>query len=379
MDFQQQSELHAQVQYRLIEELSAAHKRLQEYNQQLEAKVTERTLELSTALEHLKATQQELVQAEKMAALGQLVAGIAHEINTPLGAIRASVGNIKKGLHDSIEQLPQVFKRLSEERQEDFFALVNCAIQTYNTFSSREERQLKKVLIAQLQEHHLEDAENIGNMLINIGIYDGIEAYLPLFKESEITFLLKVAYNLSRQQKNTNNIELAVEKAAKMVFALKSYVHVGQAQQMVPTNMMENIEVVLTLYHNQLKQGIEVIKHYEPVPLVTAYPDELNQVWSNLLHNSLHAMNNRGTLEIRVFKQDNSVVVNLTDSGHGIPENIKNQIFQPFFTTKPSGEGSGLGLDIVKKVIDKHAGQITFESQPGKTTFSVRLPVEYIS
>jgi signal transduction histidine kinase len=126
---------------------------------------------------------------------------------------------------------------------------------------------------------------------------------------------------------------------------------------------------------DQLKQGIEVIKHYAEVPAIAAYPDELNQVWSNLLHNSIHAMNNKGTLEIRICKQDNLVVVNITDSGHGIPEDLRDRIFQPFFTTKPRGEGSGLGLDIVKKVIEQHGGQITFDSRPGLTTFSVKLPI----
>ena len=261
------SELHAQVQYRLIEELSEAHRRLQEYNQQLEAKVEERTRELSETLEHLKATQQELVQSEKMAALGQLVAGIAHEVNTPLGAIRASIENIKKGLKESIEQLPQVFILLSKERQNDFFTLVAQAVETKGK-SSREERKAKKALIAQLKDQQIEHADKIGNALINMGVLHQIEPYLALFQEPEILFILKVAHNLSRQQKNSNNIELAVEKASKIVFSLKSYAHFEHSHEMTKTHIAENLEIVLTLYHNQLKQGIEVIKHYEEVPMI---------------------------------------------------------------------------------------------------------------
>ncbi|NJN86142.1 MAG: GHKL domain-containing protein [Leptolyngbyaceae cyanobacterium SL_7_1] len=131
----------------------------------------------------------------------------------------------------------------------------------------------------------------------------------------------------------------------------------------------------MTIYHNSLKHGIEVIKHYEPVPQILGYPDELNQVWTNLVHNAIQAMNNQGTLTIRLFQQGEAVVVQFTDSGCGIPPEIQLKIFDPFFTTKPVGEGSGMGLSIVKRIIDRHQGDITLKSQQGHTTFSVSLPM----
>jgi len=105
------------------------------------------------------------------------------------------------------------------------------------------------------------------------------------------------------------------------------------------------------------------------------YPDELNQVWANLVHNALQGMNNKGTLTINANRQDTRLLVSITDSGKGIPLEIQSKIFEPFFTTKAIGEGSGLGLHIVKKIIDKHSGTIEVESIPGRTTLTVSLPI----
>jgi signal transduction histidine kinase len=230
-------------------------------------------------------------------------------------------------------------------------------------------------MAAQLKAQSFQEAESIAQALINMGVYENIEAYLALFQEPNVLFILKAAHNLARQQNNSNNIELAVERASKIVFSLKSYAHFEHSEKMVESSITENIDVVLTLYQNQLKQGIKVIMHYEEVPMITCYPDDLNQVWVNIIHNAIQAMDVKGTLTIEVAKKSPYIAVNITDSGTGIPEEIKERIFEPFFTTKPRGEGSGLGLDIVRKVIEKHQGHINVTSQPGKTTFSVLLPM----
>jgi signal transduction histidine kinase len=123
-------------------------------------------------------------------------------------------------------------------------------------------------------------------------------------------------------------------------------------------------------------QGDELLKHiHAELPLIFCYPDNLNQVWTNLINNALQAMKNKGTLQIDVSVQNHYAVVSITDSGPGIPDDIKPKIFEPFFTTKPAGDGCGLGLDIVKNIIDKHDGKITVTTKPGKTTFNVYLPI----
>ncbi|MBW4544836.1 MAG: response regulator [Symplocastrum torsivum CPER-KK1] len=335
-----------------------------------------KTEELLNTLQQLKATQEELILSEKMAALGQLVAGVAHEINTPLGAINSSVRNIDNFWKNNLEQLPKFFQELSPERQLDFFALLQKSRQQEMMLSTREQRQIKKALTEQVKSYGVKNEAEIANMLVNLGVYEEPERFLPLFSELDSQDILRTAYQFGSVQTSIRTIITAVERAAKVVFALKTYARYDQTGEKVEANIIEGIETILTLYHSQTKLGVEVIRNFDrSMPTFRCYPDELNQVWTNLIHNALQAMDNTGTLTIDVMQQDNRANVKITDTGKGISPDIMPKIFQPFFTTKPSGEGSGLGLDIVKKIIEKHQGQIEVESEPGKTTFTVFLPI----
>jgi signal transduction histidine kinase len=144
---------------------------------------------------------------------------------------------------------------------------------------------------------------------------------------------------------------------------------------MIQSNINEGIKTVLVLYQNQFKQGCEVHLDYGDLPSTLCYPDELNQVWTNLIHNALQAMHNEGELSISTKVQENNILVQFSDNGPGIPDDIQEKVFSSFFTTKPAGEGSGLGLGICKKIVDKHQGDIDFESELGRTTFSVSIPI----
>ena len=332
--------------------------------------------ELSKTLQQLQATQNQLIQSEKMALLGQLLAGIGHEINTPLGVIRSSIDNIAEFLNHELENLPVFLQKLSPERQQDFFALLRQSNQQFLTFSTKEKRQFKRALIRQLESQNIANAETMADTLVDMGIHDGVETFFTLFQDPDSQTLLHTAYRLASLKKSTQTISTAINRAAKVVFALKSYARYDSIGEKVEITITEGIETALTLYQNQLKQGVEVIKNYdESLPPILCYPDELNQVWTNLVHNALQAMNNRGTLKIDVRQQGEQLRIDITDSGKGILPDVMPRIFEPFFTTKPRGEGSGLGLDIVKKIIEKHQGKIEVESVPGKTTFTVSLPI----
>ncbi len=342
----------------------------------LQKSLQEKNQELEQTLHQLKLTQNHLIQSEKMAALGQLIAGIAHEINTPLGAIRASVDNLSDSFHQTLEEFPDFWKTINEE-QRDFFFELNQRTEASNNehLSSREKRKYRKKIIQDLEQNKVSNTQTIADTLVDIGIHDNIGSIAPKLADIDNQKILQMIYQISSIRKSFKTIETATDQAARVVFALKRYArhdpNITQELAQIPAG----IETVLTLYQNKLKQGIEVIKNYQPIPAIWCYPDELNQVWTNLIHNALQAMNYKGTLVIDVEQEADFVKVKITDTGSGISPEVRPRIFEPFFTTKSPGEGSGLGLDIVKKIVEKHKGTIQVESVPGKTEFMVSLPL----
>jgi signal transduction histidine kinase len=357
-------------------ELETSNHKLGEYSQTLEHKVAERTQELTQTLENLKKTQAELIQSEKMAALGQLIAGVAHEINTPLGAIRSSSENISEFFRENLTQLPELFRSIPLEHQANFVSLANSSEDSGSVLTSKERRKLKRRLTEELETEGVEDAEDVSDLLLDMEAHARLNTILPLLKDPQGSELLNLAYQLSTLQKSTSTIQTATDRAAKMVFALKTYSHHDHTGIKELANVIDGIETVLTLYYNKLKQGVEVIKNYAKIPDVYCYADELNQIWTNLIHNALQAMNYQGTLIVDVEQRSRYVTVSITDSGSGIDPEIMPKIFEPFFTTKRAGEGSGLGLDIVNKITKKHKGKVEVSSIPGKTTFSIYLPID---
>ena len=355
--------------------LSTIQLRESERDGALEA-LQHRTEELTHTLNELKAAQSRIIQSEKMAALGQLVAGVAHDVNTPLGAIRSSITNIQNSLNTLLQDLPSFYRNIESGLLPVFNQLILRAVESTIFVSSKEERQYRRSVTRELEELDVENADSLADLLVDMGIYSGIDEYKDIFAHESGPLLMENAYKLSGIFKSAKNISLAADKAANVVLALKTYSRAESSEEKSTMSIKDSIETVLTLYHNLIKHGVEVIRTYDELPNISCYCDELNQVWTNIVHNALQAMNGKGKLEIQIRNAEQFAEVRIIDSGSGIPENIKDKIFEPFFTTKPQGEGSGLGLDIVKKIIDKHNGQIEVESEPGRTCFIVRLPIE---
>jgi signal transduction histidine kinase len=347
----------------LFASLANSQEQLAEYNRNLEEKVQKRT--------------QALIQSEKLAALGQLVAGIAHEINTPIGAISASISNITHAIKESTQQLPQLLQHLSPEYLAEFFIILNLAQQPKDPLSSREERQLKRTLKEFFRVNEIENAEVLADIFSQMRVIpEELMSVRPLLRSPDNIAIVQAARHLSIVQNNSQNIKLAVNRASRIVFALRSYSRQTPTGEKTLASIPDTLEIVLTLYGDRIKRGVEITKSYASVPFIFCYPDELTQIWTNLIGNALDAMDYQGSLSINVFEQDNYLVVEIIDTGCGISPENQAKIFEPFFTTKPMGEGSGLGLSIVRQIIDKHQGKVEVFSQPGHTKFSVWLPIQ---
>ena len=335
--------------------------------------------DLETAFDRLQQTQNQLIQQEKMAALGQLIAGVAHEINNPLGIIRASASNTDQALQEAFDDLPLFHQRLSPDAQASFFKLIAQALNTQPSIASQADRALKRKIAAQLQDYGMKNARYTADLLMDMGVGDDLDFLWPLLKGEHGGWAVQFAYNLTCAFINNQMILNAVDRSSKIVFALKSYSHFDQSGKEQLMQVTEGLETTIAIYQNQLKQTIELIRDYQDIPDILGYPDELIQVWTNLIHNAIQAMESGGTLTIATRCQDNGIEVSITDTGSGIPADVQQKIFDAFFTTKPVGEGSGLGLHICQRIIDKHQGGIAVKSQPGYTQFSVWLPIEPVS
>jgi PAS domain S-box-containing protein len=319
--------------------------------------------------------QTQLIQSEKMASLGQLVASVAHEVNTPIAAIKSTGESIADALRH-LHEIQEPFSALDSETRISFNRLASRIGTRQQALSSREERAAVRELTTQLNKAKVVDAEDKARLLLQLEAPFTLDEILPLLRHPQSNLILERAQTVAQITNGTSNINTAVNRVSKIIFALKSYARVDSSGEMREADIKESIETVLTIYNNQIKQGIELIREYEDILPLRCLPDELNQVWTNLIHNALQAMGHQGTLTVGLRRDGNEVVVFVRDTGCGIPEDIRSKIFDPFFTTKKAGEGSGLGLDIVKKIVDKHHGRIDFQSVGGvETTFSVYLPM----
>ncbi len=384
---------HQEVLARIENHLSLHRLRqqLEAQNQQLKQEIKERE-QAETALQQAKRSaeeafmqlqkmQAELVHAEKMASLGQLIAGIAHEINSPLAALLSSTEHLKHFLSGYLPHLPAFLHALNPQQTQQFMQLLTEVSSQPIGYSTREARQIRRQLSQQLHAHHIEKADIQADLLVQIGLENQFEALLDILRSPQGLSFLQHLHALEDVCRNQKTMEFAIKQAQKIILALKNYVHQEpQGAKKEKVNIIFSLETVLTLYNHQLRDSVSIHKDYQNVPEIPGYADELNQVWTNLIHNALQAMEYQGELSIAVHIAQNAqaqegLAVIFHDTGCGVPEALQEKIFQPFFTTKSAPEGTGLGLDIARKIVQKHQGIISLHSQPGDTTFTIWLPI----
>ncbi|MCA9704547.1 MAG: hypothetical protein KDK70_01720 [Myxococcales bacterium] len=366
-------ELAAQIAAKTAE-LQQAQVSLEAYSRELEVRVEQRTRDLSHTLRELQQAQSTLVRSEKLATLGQIVAGVAHEINNPMGAISASAGNIQEALQLVLSSWREITGALGSEEQELLWRLVDHALQPVESLSFQEQRALRRTLRDQLP-HDVEEADEVVHALVGLGVHELAPPVMAIVRHPRALSLLDLARNIQTLASSTHNIHLAVQRASKIVFALKTYAHQDDSGRPTRVRLQDGLETVLTVYHSMLRHGLRVERRFEPLEPLLGFHDELNQVWTNLLHNAVQATGRPGTLVVSLRGGPDEQVVEFHDSGPGVPVALRERIFEPFFTTKPAGTGTGLGLDIVRQLVTRHRGTIEVDDSPeGGALFRVRLP-----
>jgi signal transduction histidine kinase len=322
------------------------------------------------------------LQHEKVQALGNLAAGIAHELNNPAAAITRFSNELSKRLNLNYKLTETLLKcNVSSELITNIQALVankeiELAQKVKQTASQR--MQNEEALHEWLEKKGITDRRSAETFSEFGFSTDEFESLLNDLNNDVVACLIPWLENLMSSKRIIEDLTDASNRIYFLVASIKSHVHMDRTNERQTTNIHNDIENTLTLLGFKLREkNIAVKKNFSGKIIdIPVYVGELNQVWTNLIDNAIFAAPKNGELVIETCIDHKSLKVSIIDNGPGIPEDILSQIFDPFFTTKKVGEGSGIGLDIVSRIIKHHGGEIKVNSIPGKTEVSVYLPIE---
>ncbi len=325
--------------------------------------------------------EEELRQTEKMAALGKLSAGLAHEINNPAAASVAAANQLKQVINDLQNVTFELAKKSDDNKLWDSISewlevLLNKNIET-NKLSALEMCDIEESLTSWFENKNIDQGWIMAPVFVQNGIkvedLEKIALGYPAKIIEPVMLLLSKSIEVARI---TEMIRQSVQSISSLVNVVKSYSYMDQAAVQF-IDIHDGIEDTLKVLAHKIGHDIEISKQFQKdLPKIQVTGSELNQVWTNLIENAIDAIEGKGNIVIRTSLYMEKLKIEIEDSGSGISANIKDRIFDPFFTTKTVGEGTGLGLDVVRRIIvNRMGGKIDFISEPGKTIFNVLLPV----
>jgi len=356
------------------------------YHVGLEAQVSVRTEELARSNESLVAinerlakayaelqeAQERLLTSEKRAVIGRLVAGIAHELNTPFAAISSSSRAASEELRTMLPGLPTLYEGASENEIAFCRICAERAQDGIETFDTRDERSRRRAIRASLVAAGAEDSERWAEILTGMGFSSLPPEATELLRTERGERLLEMTARAAAVARAERVVELAVSKAALVVDTLRSYASRDLPRSVAPIELRGELEAALSPLRGS-RRRVRIAWSGAPSAWALGDREELGLVWTNILSNAFQAMAGSGELLIDIEAGGPKVSVTIVDDGAGIPEAIRGSVFEPFFTTKSPGEGKGLGLDIARRIVERNGGAIAFRSVPGRTAFTVTL------
>ncbi|WP_026874547.1 ATP-binding protein [Jiangella gansuensis] len=328
----------------------------------------------------IRTTEATVRQREHLAQLGTLSANLAHELNNPAAATVRAAGQLRDRVAHMRQKLgmiasgtldPVVIARLITIQER----AVEIASKKRDPLTPLQETDLEDELADHLEGLGIDGAVDLASVFVAAGLdttfIDDVAAEVGDSLDAALRWL---GYTLETEAL-MDEVEDASNRISTLVASVKQYTHLDQAAHQ-EVDLHPGLDSTLVMLGHKLAD-VDVRRDYDTtLPPVPAFAAELNQVWTNLIDNAVDAMNGHGLLELRTYRDGDWAVVDVTDHGHGIPEEVQGRLFEAFVTTKPIGEGSGLGLDNAKRIVEKrHRGTITFTTGPGGTTFTIRLPL----